>query len=250
MVSSLCGATDLRLAPTPRYPPAESRRQRLHRSYQESRAPLAAWSVPGTWRQGASGSASVSSISWHQVKAALTARGAWRGRRPTRARAAPWPVPYPRFRSSARPAAMVETPPRMRLTASVPSGPGAAGGGGGRVQAQRLLSLTHQCRQIGFVADWEAAFGQDDLSGALDQFLRASDSQGRIVGDSALDAVQLFPDRAGILQAGQRVRGKLGPGRYDMAGRRIGDITVSAQRVTQLLGVLGLEAVHQPLEHP
>ena len=95
---------------------------------------------------------------------------------------------------------MVDTPPRMRLTASVLSGPGAADGG---VQAQGLLSLAHQFRQVGFVADRQAAFGQDDLGGALDQFLRASDSQGRIVGDGALDAVQLFSDRAGIL-AGQR----------------------------------------------
>jgi hypothetical protein len=47
------------------------------------------------------------------------------------------------------------------------------------------------------------------------------DPQGRrrrIVGDGALDPVQLFPDRAGILQASQRAGSKLGSGWHDVAG--------------------------------
>src|ERR1700758_3509902 len=62
-------------------------------------------------------------MSWHQGSAALTARCAWRAPSPTRAVTGPCPVPSPRLRSSASPLAIVVTAPRMRLTASLPSGP-------------------------------------------------------------------------------------------------------------------------------
>lgn len=57
----------------------------------------AAWSwgerdQTAPFRQGAFGSASVSRMSWHQVKAALTAR-CWRAPSPVGALAGPWPVP-------------------------------------------------------------------------------------------------------------------------------------------------------------
>lgn len=90
---------------------------------------------------------------------------------------------------------------------------GAVGAGRGRggVQAEGLLSLTNQLRQISLLVYREATLSQDDLGGALDQLLRATDSECRIVSDRALHAVELFPDRARILQANKRALSELRP---------------------------------------
>lgn len=88
------------------------------------------------------------------------------------------------------------------------------------MQSQRLLRLADQFRQVGLVADGQAPFGQDDLRGALDRLLRAPHGQSRVVGDRALDAIELLPERAGVFQPGQRIRGQLRPGRRDVASLR------------------------------
>src|ERR1035438_8431827 len=49
-----------------------------------------------------------------------------------------------------------------------------------RMQPERLLRFFHQGRQIVFVVDGEASLLQHRLGRALDQFLRRSDSEGRV----------------------------------------------------------------------
>ena len=67
---------------------------------------------------------------------------------------------------------------------------GAIGAGRRRrwVQRQRLLCLPDQFRQVCLVAHRNAPLGQDDLGGALDELLRATDGEGGVISDGALDS--------------------------------------------------------------
>ena len=75
-------------------------------------------------------------MSWHQVKALLTARWAWRG---PRRRAPLWAVPWPRRGAGPAPMAMPETEPRIHGIAAV-----RAGSGSRVVQAEDLLGVTDE----------------------------------------------------------------------------------------------------------
>jgi hypothetical protein len=62
------------------------------------------------------------------------------------------------------------------------------------MQAECLLSITHKSGQVCPVVDGQTAFFEDDLGGALDEFLRAADGESRVVKDGALDAAELLAD--------------------------------------------------------
>lgn len=173
-------------------------------------------------RQGASGSARVSSISWHQVSAALTARCACRMPRPTCAVAGPCPVPNPRLGSSASPLATVA--PRMRLTPSLPSGPDPVDGS----------SPSESCAS-------QASLGRSELSSngwprsvsttlavLFDQFLGAADRERGIVADRASDGLKALADGRRVCESRDGFDRQLRPDWRDLAGPLIDLVAVAA----------------------
>ncbi len=72
------------------------------------------------------------------------------------------------------------------------------------MQAERALGLVDELGDVVLVVDGKAAFGEDDLGGALDEFLRAADRERRVVDDRPLDPVEVLADRGRVLQSNQR----------------------------------------------
>ncbi|WP_020663190.1 hypothetical protein [Amycolatopsis benzoatilytica] len=112
------------------------------------------------------------------------------------------------------------------------------------MQVQGLLSLADQRGEVVLLVDGPTPFEQDGLGGALDQLLRTPDRLGGVVVDGALNAVEVVEDRRRVAEAVERDAGQAR--RWKRDDPVVDLAAVAAQRLSQGLGVLLVELVHDP----
>jgi hypothetical protein len=110
----------------------------------------------------------------------------------------------------------------MRLTPSLPSGPDPVEG-----SSPSESCAARQFGQVGLVVERLAAFDENDLGGAFDEFLGAADREDGIVADRAPNAIEPLADcrRTGpaVLPGFDTHAAHLGLGDWLLwTGRRIG----------------------------